>query len=226
MPVVVEIKDLEKYYQRGTERVHALRKVSLEINTGEFVAITGPSGSGKTTLLQIMGCLDHPSAGIVKIDGLSITELSRAEIDTLRRQKIGFVFQQFQLISSLSVKENVLLPLLFGRNKIDSGYFKQTLKIVGMEHREDHLPHQLSGGEMQRVAIARALINRPRMILADEPTGNLDTENSDRIFNLLSDLNKEGVTVIFVTHNPELSAKAGKQISFRDGTNREIGHSS
>lgn len=218
MQTMLKARSLEKIYRRGAEEVYALRGIDLEISRGEFAAILGPSGSGKSTLLQIMGCLDRPSGGELEIDGEPADSLSGAAADVLRREKIGFVFQQFQLISSLSVRENVLLPLRFSRRKPDPDYLHQVLDTVGMLHRIKHLPDQLSGGEMQRAAVARALINRPRMILADEPTGNLDSENSSRIFELLQKLNSQGVTIIFVTHDRELARMAKRQIHIRDGS--------
>jgi len=217
MDAILQARNLEKTYKRGAEEVYALRGVHLEVKRGQMAAVLGPSGSGKTTLLQIMGCLDRPSRGELKIDGAAVEEMSGKDLESLRRDRIGFVFQQFQLVSSLNVQENVLLPLLFSRRKPDYAYLDEVLTTVGMEHRSKHLPDQLSGGEMQRVAVARALINRPALILADEPTGNLDSENSSRIFDLLKKLNQQGVTVVFVTHNQELAELAGKQIVIRDG---------
>lgn len=217
MSVMLKTSKLEKIYRRGAEEVLALKGIDLEIHGGDFAAISGPSGSGKSTLLQIMGCLDKPTSGELEIDGSSVASLSRAETDALRSEKIGFVFQQFQLISSLTVQENVLLPLLFSRQKPDPEYLQHILETVGMAHRKKHLPDQLSGGEMQRVALARALINRPSMILADEPTGNLDSENSNKIFDLLGRLNSQGVTVVFVTHNDEFAGLADMKIILCDG---------
>jgi len=218
MDMILQARNLEKTYRRGAEVVYALRGVHLEIKYSEMTAVLGPSGSGKTTLLQLMGCLDRPSGGELKIDGTAVETMSGSALESLRRDRIGFVFQQFQLVSSLNVQENVLLPLLFSRRKPDYAYLDHVLETVGMEHRRKHLPDQLSGGEMQRVAVARALINRPALILADEPTGNLDSENSSRIFELLEKLNQQGVTVVFVTHNQELAALAGKRIMIRDGS--------
>ncbi len=218
MDMILQAGNLEKTYKRGAEVVYALRGINLEINYGELVAVLGPSGSGKTTLLQIMGCLDRPSGGELIIDGSAVETMSGSALESLRRDRIGFIFQQFQLVSSLNVQENVLLPLLFSRRKPDYAYLDNVLQTVGMEHRRKHLPDQLSGGEMQRVAVARALINRPGLILADEPTGNLDSENSSRIFELLKKLNQQGVTIVFVTHNHELADMAGKRIMIRDGS--------
>jgi putative ABC transport system ATP-binding protein len=222
MDAMLQVHNLTKIYRRGAEEVNALLGVHLKIKYGELAAILGPSGSGKTTLLQIMGCLDRPSSGELKIDGTAVEGLSGQALDALRRNKIGFVFQQFQLVSSLNVQENVLLPLLFSRKRPDYEYLDHILMTVGMEHRRKHLPNQLSGGEMQRVALARALINRPGMILADEPTGNLDSENSSRVFQLLQEVNQQGVTVVFVTHNRELASLAKKRIMIRDGCIEEV----
>lgn len=217
MSNIIKATKLTKTYPRGAEEVFALREIDLDIERGSFVAIVGPSGSGKSTCLQILGCLDQPTSGVMEIDGHQVTSLSSSETEALRRDKIGFVFQHFQLIPSLTVQENIILPLLFARKKPDNKYLHQTLEMVGLSHRKQHLPDQLSGGEMQRVAVARALINQPEIILADEPTGNLDTENSTIIFALLEKLNNRGVTVIFVTHNQELANRAASRVIFRDG---------
>ena len=194
-----------------------MRGIDLDIEEGFFTAILGPSGSGKSTCLQILGCLDKPTSGDLEIDGQAVNFFNNSEAEALRRKKIGFVFQHFQLVSSLTVQENVALPLLFSRKKADNEYLRHILEMVGLTHRKKHLPDQLSGGEMQRVAVARALINHPRIILADEPTGNLDSENSSRIFELLEKLNTQGVTVLFVTHNQELADRAATRIVFHDG---------
>ncbi|RQD64683.1 MAG: ABC transporter ATP-binding protein [Desulfonatronovibrio sp. MSAO_Bac4] len=214
---MIKANKLKKTYIRGAEEVYALRGIDLDIQEGSFVAILGPSGSGKSTCLQLLGCLDHPTSGYLNIDGYQTSSLTNSETESVRRNKIGFVFQHFHLISSLSVQENIVLPLLFARKRPDYNYLNHLLKMVGLRHREKHLPDQLSGGEMQRVAVARALINQPRIILADEPTGNLDTENSAKIFELLEELNAQGVTVIFVTHNQELAKRAACRIMFLDG---------
>ncbi|MGE5892903.1 MAG: ABC transporter ATP-binding protein, partial [bacterium] len=186
---MIELKGVEKIYRRGSEEVHALRGVSFTIDRGEFVSIIGPSGSGKTTLLHILGCLDTGSAGSIRIDGAEMGHLRETGLVQARRQKIGFVFQHFYLIPGLTVYENVTLPLLFSRRKRNDGEIVSLINVVGLTHRVNHRPDQLSGGEMQRVAIARALVNDPEILLADEPTGNLDSENSERIFDLLSSLN-------------------------------------
>ncbi|MEW6595083.1 MAG: ABC transporter ATP-binding protein [Thermodesulfobacteriota bacterium] len=214
---MIQLRSVEKLYQRGAEEVHALRGVDLGIAAGEFLAITGPSGAGKTTLLHILGCLDLPTRGSVLFDGLAAERMTEAELVALRRQKIGFVFQQFYLIPGLSVRENIALPLLFSRTKRDNAFVAELAAMVGLSHRLAHVPSQLSGGEMQRVAIARALVNNPEVILADEPTGNLDTENSEKILGILRMLNERGLTIVMITHNQELAARAARQVVIRDG---------
>lgn len=214
---MIELKDITKVYIRGSEEVNALRGINLNIQQGEFISVTGASGSGKTTLLHIIGCLDKPSNGIIKIDGIEVENMPESELVRIRRQKIGFVFQQFYLIPGLNVYENVTLPLLFNRRHKNKNDIASLLELVGLKERIYHNPNQLSGGEMQRVAIARALVNNPEILLADEPTGNLDTENSEKIFDLLKSLHKRGLTVIMITHNPELASRAEKTIKLKDG---------
>ncbi len=214
---MIEVKNIEKVYQRGSERVYALKDISFIARKGDFISITGPSGSGKTTLLHLIGCLDKPSKGFIKIDGIEIEKMKEPDLLTVRRQKIGFVFQHFYLIPGLSVLENVMLPLIFARKKRDLDEIISIIDKVGLKKRIYHTPNQLSGGEMQRVAIARALINNPEVLLADEPTGNLDTENSENIFELLNSLNLGGLTVIIVTHNPELAGRTKRIIKLKDG---------
>lgn len=214
---MIELKDIEKIYLRGSERVYALRGVSFSIMPGDFISITGPSGSGKTTLLHLIGCLDKPTKGVIKIDGVKVENMKESDLLMIRRQKIGFVFQQFYLIPGLSVLENVMLPLIFARKKKGLDKITSIIETVGLGDRIYHNPNQLSGGEMQRVAVARALINDPEVLLADEPTGNLDTENSEKIFELLMSLNSRGLTVIIVTHNLELASRAKGIIRLKDG---------
>jgi ABC-type lipoprotein export system ATPase subunit len=214
---MIELKGIEKIYIRGAEHVRALKSIDLSIRQGEFVSITGHSGSGKTTLLHILGCLDKPTKGIMNLDGITINGMPESELVKIRRQKIGFVFQQFYLIPGLSVLENVTLPLLFGRTNKETDEIISVLKLVGLQDKINRNPSQLSGGEMQRVAIARALINNPEVILADEPTGNLDTENSEKIFELLKSLNSRGITIIMVTHNTDLAKRADRIIQLKDG---------
>ncbi len=213
---IVEARGLTKIYTRGVEKVHALDDVSFTIGEGEFVAIVGASGAGKTTLLHMLGCMDSPTSGTLLLNGESTTNLSDAALTRLRRQTVGFVFQHFGLIPTLTVAENVLLPTLFSRRKTRD-YARELLDKVGLSHRSDHRPHELSGGEMQRAAIARALINSPRLLLADEPTGNLDSANGEAILELMQRFHLDGLTVIVVTHNPVLAASAPRQITLHDG---------
>lgn len=214
---MIELKDVTKLYRRGTEEIHALEKINLNIHKGEFLSIVGPSGSGKTTLLNIIGCVDHPTSGKVVINGQDVTNAKENELTKIRRKTIGFVFQQFFLIPTLTALENVEIPGLFANNKQRVKKAEEMLDLVGLGKRKYHLPSQLSGGEMQRVAIARALINSPLILLADEPTGNLDSKNAEGIFNLFSNLNKNGLTIIIVTHNMELAKMTGKVIPLHDG---------
>jgi putative ABC transport system ATP-binding protein len=214
---VIEAKGITKVYQRGREAVHALRGVNLSVEPAEFVAIVGPSGAGKTALLNILGCLDTPTSGTLSLDGVRVSGRTESELVKLRRGTIGFVFQQFFLIPTLTARENIGLPLLFNRRKVDDWKIDAILNQVGLSDRASHYPYELSGGEMQRVAIGRALISGPKILLADEPTGNLDTENSDRIFGLLQGLNKEGLTILIVTHNPGLAGRAGRVVRLKDG---------
>ena len=214
---IIEATGIGKTYQRGREKVCALNGVDLKIELGEFVSIVGPSGAGKTVLMNILGCLDTPSSGTLTIDGVAVTGKGEAELVKIRREHIGFVFQQFFLIPTLTVGENVGLPLLFSGTPYDPAKIESLLEKVGLSHRADHLPSQLSGGEMQRVAIARALVNMPRILLADEPTGNLDSVTADGIYRLFEELHRQGITVIVVTHNRELAQRAGRVITIRDG---------
>ncbi|MCX7770391.1 MAG: ABC transporter ATP-binding protein [Proteobacteria bacterium] len=216
---LLKIENLTKIYIRGAETVKALDSVSFSVNNGEFVAITGPSGSGKTTLLHILGCLDRPTSGEVYIDDKAVGKMNDKELDNIRRLKIGFIFQQFYLLPELNVIENIKLPLLFSGNpkKIGEEYLNEILDTLGILKRKNHKPKELSGGEMQRVAIARALVNKPEFILADEPTANLDSENSIKIFELLKRLVEKGITVIVVTHNNELASLAERRIKLKDG---------
>ena len=214
---MIRLNKVEKIYLRGSEEVRALRGVDLEINPGEFAAVTGPSGAGKTTLLHILGCLDTPIRGEVLFDGVRVDSMTEKDLTGLRREKIGFIFQQFYLIPGLSVADNIALPLLFKREKPDKNRIEELARMVGLEKRTRHAPAALSGGEMQRTAIARALVNQPEIILADEPTGNLDSENSEKIFKILKGLNKSGITVLMITHNPDLASKAERIIRMKDG---------
>ena len=220
MPALIEIRDLVKHYRLGAMSVHALKGVSLEIERGEFVAIMGPSGSGKSTLMNILGCLDTPTAGSYLLDGVSVGALDRDQLAEIRGRKIGFVFQQFNLLARTSALENVELPLLYTETPGAERRRRAlaALAAVGLAGREEHHPSQLSGGQQQRVAIARALVNNPRIILADEPTGALDTRTSIEIMSIFQRLNREsGITTIVVTHEPDIAAYSGRNIHFRDG---------
>lgn len=222
MQNIIEARDLTRIYQRGSEQIFALREVSLTIPPGSFTAFVGPSGSGKTTLINILGCLDNPSSGYLRIEDETVFDtghpLSEGALTRLRRRRFGYIFQKFHLIPSLTVRENVLLPQTFFRQSGETPDVDDLLNILGIGGRRDHRPGQLSGGEMQRVAVARALINRPQILLADEPTGNLDTLRSEEIGNLLQELNRsQGLTILLVTHNPELARRAGRIIELRDG---------
>ena len=220
--IMIEATDLTKIYTRGNEEITSVNNVSFRINKGDFVSIIGPSGSGKTTLLNLLGCLDNPSAGEVYLRGRAIfgneKSLSERELTRIRRETFGYIFQNFYLIPTLTVMENVLLPLTFYRKSGTEHEAEKLLKLLGMDHRQNHLPGQISGGEMQRVAIARAMVNRPDVLLADEPTGNLDTKRSAEIVQVLQELNKNvGLTVIMVTHNQELARHANQVFEMRDG---------
>ncbi|MBM9537752.1 ABC transporter ATP-binding protein [Desulfobulbus alkaliphilus] len=214
---MIELKNIEKTYRRGVENVRALRDVDLTIDAGETIAIVGPSGAGKTTLLHILGCLDQPTKGDVFLDGVNTAGMPESQLVKIRREKIGFVFQQFYLIPGLSVFDNIALPLLFSKKPADRKKIEKLAEMVGLEHRLNHAPAQLSGGEMQRTAIARGLVNDPAVLLADEPTGNLDTENSEKIYAVLRRLSDEGLTTIMITHNQELAARAERTVKIKDG---------
>jgi ABC-type lipoprotein export system ATPase subunit len=213
---MIQMTDLTKTYRRGQEDVHALKGVTLTIAAGEFMAILGPSGSGKSTLMNLIGLLDRPSGGRLTIGGRAVETLGEAEMTALRRDTIGFVFQQFLLVPTMTALNNVMLPLYFaGRSA--AARAGELLARVGLKDRADHLPHQLSGGELQRVAIARALANGPSLLLADEPTGNLDTQTAASVYDLLREINQAGTAVVLVTHNQELAALIPRVITLRDG---------
>jgi len=217
---VIEIKDVVKDYKLGDVPVHVLKNISLEIARGDFVAIMGPSGSGKSTLMNILGCLDKPTSGTYMVDGVSVGGLSRDELAEIRNKKIGFVFQQFNLLARTSALENVELPLMYTRvGAVErSARAAKALISVGLKGREAHQPSQLSGGQQQRVAIARALVNDPRIILADEPTGAVDSRTSIEILAIFQRLNREhGITMIVVTHDPDVATYAHRNIHFLDG---------
>jgi putative ABC transport system ATP-binding protein len=216
---MIELKNVHKVYPMGEVSVPALRGINLTIHPGEFVAIMGPSGSGKSTLMHLLGCLDLPSDGVVQLDGKDITELDEDTLAQIRGKKVGFVFQTFNLIPTLTAQENVELPLFFQGVPREKRRARaaELLRKVGLDGRLHHRPAQLSGGERQRVAIARALANDPEIILADEPTGNLDSESGEAILELLAQLHREGKTIILVTHNPEAAAYAQRIVRIRDG---------
>lgn len=221
MKNIIEASSLSKIYRRGAENIKAVDNIDLSIRQGEFISFVGPSGSGKTTLLHLLGCLDSPSTGSLKIDGKEVFRenvySNESKLTAFRRDYFGYIFQRFYLIPTLSVKENILLPFAFHKNK--NGKNVQTIaEKLGLTNRLNHLPKEISGGEMQRVAIARALINNPAILLADEPTGNLDSKRCDEIAGILADLNKnEGITIILVTHNHELAQRGTRLIELKDG---------
>ena len=219
LKAVIRTEDVHKYYELGETRVHALRGVSVEIKTGEFVAIMGASGSGKSTFMNILGCLDKPSSGEYLLDGINVSKLSKNELAHIRNQKIGFVFQGFNLLSRTTALENVELPTLYAHITRAEGQkrAREALQLVGLGDRTLHFPSQLSGGQQQRVAIARALVNQPSLLLADEPTGNLDSRTSIEIMDVLQKLNEKGLTIVLVTHEPDISTFAKRTIQFRDG---------
>jgi putative ABC transport system ATP-binding protein len=217
---VIEIRDLVKDYKLGDVPVHVLKGISLEIERGDFAAIMGPSGSGKSTLMNILGCLDKPTAGVYRLDGISVGQLDRDQLAEIRNRKIGFVFQQFNLLARTSAVENVELPLMYTETPAQERRERalKALHAVGLAGREEHHPSQLSGGQQQRVAIARALVNDPQIILADEPTGALDSRTSVEIMAIFQRLNREsGITMIVVTHEADIAAYAKRNIHFRDG---------
>ena len=222
---LIEIRELRKSYESGEERVLALADVDLHIERGEFVSVMGPSGSGKSTLLTIVGGLNHPSHGDVVVDDISIYELPLEKLADFRREYLGFIFQSFQLISYLTVIENVMLPLsITGRsNHEQTKMAEEILERVGLREKARRLPDQLSGGEQERVAIARALVNSPPILLADEPTGNLDSKTSREVMELFKTLNEEGQTIVMVTHNPENMSFSTRSIFLRDGRLDENG---
>jgi putative ABC transport system ATP-binding protein len=217
---VIRVDNLHKYYEMGTTRVHALRGISLEIARGEFVAIMGASGSGKSTLMNLLGCLDKPSEGIYRLDGTNVADLSRTELARVRNDHVGFVFQGFNLLNRTTALENVELPLIYAGMRAHERHrrSREALEKVGLGERIDHVPSQLSGGQQQRVAVARALVNHPSILLADEPTGNLDSRTSVEIMQIFQELNEgEHLTILLVTHEPDIAEYSKRIVTFRDG---------
>ena len=219
--VAVRLENVAKTYRTGEVDVHAVRGVSLDIARGEFVALMGASGSGKSTLMNILGCLDRPTSGRYILDGEDVSSLSRDQLADVRNNKLGFVFQNFNLLARTSALENVELPLLYSVERLNSAQLREkaegVLEAVGLQGRGDHHPSQLSGGQQQRVAIARALINDPEVLLADEPTGNLDSRTSVEVMEIFQGLNEKGITIIMVTHEPDIATYARRNVVMRDG---------
>ena len=218
---VVKLTDVHKTYRTGDVEVYAVRGVSLEIQSGEFMALMGASGSGKSTLMNILGCLDRPTSGRYLLDDADVSVLDRDQLADIRNHKLGFVFQSFNLLPRTSARENVELPLLYGVHRLTKAQLREkadsVLASVGLAGREDHHPSQLSGGQQQRVAIARALVNDPEVVLADEPTGNLDSRTSVEIMGIFQQLNQRGITIIMVTHEQDIAAYARRNVVMRDG---------
>ncbi|MCX4305848.1 MAG: ABC transporter ATP-binding protein [Acetatifactor sp.] len=214
---IVSVNNLTKIYKQGTDEVYAVDRAGFCIKKGEFVAIIGQSGSGKTTLLNLIGGIEHPTSGSVQIDGVDIHTIDDNTLAGIRRRKIGYIFQDFNLLPILTAKENIIMPLLLDSKKVDEDYLQSLVDLLGIKHRLKHLPSQLSGGQKQRVAIARALINHPSIILADEPTGNLDKKTADEIMNLLIEINRRGNTVLLVTHEERYADMCSRKIVLSDG---------
>ncbi len=218
---IVKLTDIHKIYSSGEVEVHAVRGISLDIQKGEFIAIMGSSGSGKSTLMNTLGCLDRPTRGTYLLDGINVSDLDRNQRADIRNQKLGFVFQGFNLLSRTSALENVELPMLYAPHRVSATEMRDramhALEIVGLAQRYDHLPNQLSGGQQQRVAIARALVNNPQVILADEPTGNLDTKTSVEVMGVFQKLNDEGITIVMVTHELDIARFCKRNLIVRDG---------
>src|SRR5208282_5494662 len=221
MNTVIQLQDIHKTYHTGEVDVQAVRGVSLEVSKGEFVALMGASGSGKSTMMNIIGCLDRPTGGKYFLDGIDVSMLNRDELADIRNQKIGFVFQGFNLLSRTSALENVELPMLYMRERLDGASQRnralKALETVGLGERADHMPNQLSGGQQQRVAIARALANQPTLLLADEPTGNLDSRTSIEIMGVFQKLNDQGITIVMVTHELDIARYTRRTVIMRDG---------
>ncbi len=222
MNPIIDVKALSKDYSRGENIVHALESINLRVDSGELVAIMGPSGSGKSTFMNLIGCLDRPTAGIYLLDGVDVTRLRSAALANVRNRKIGFIFQGFLLLPRMDALDNVMLPMVYAgvphNARIERA--RSALQAVGLAERAHHRPNQLSGGQQQRVAIARALVNSPSLILADEPTGNLDSRTSLQIMAILQDLNEHGATIVLVTHEPDIATYCSRIVTFRDGVIR------
>ncbi len=216
---VIELRGIHKFFGEGSARLHVLKGIDLTVRTGEYVSITGQSGSGKSTLLNLLGCLDRPTEGSYLLDGRDVSTIGDDELSEKRNQDIGFIFQSFNLIPQLTVLENVAVPRLYHPHDGASSEARcrELLDAVGLSHRLGHLPNQLSGGEQQRVAIARALVNDPVMLLADEPTGNLDTATGEDVLALMHELHAQGRTIVMITHDEEIARGAGRQVHIRDG---------
>ena len=222
MAPVVQIKDIHKIYDSGEIPVHAVRGVSLDIHKGEFVALMGASGSGKSTLMNLLGCLDRPTRGTYMLDGVDVSALDKNDLADIRNQKIGFVFQGFNLLARTTALENVELPMLYGRHRrLSAREIRERalhcLNIVGLSNRADHMPNQLSGGQQQRVAIARGLVNEPQVLLADEPTGNLDSRTSIEVMGVFQQLNEQGISIVMVTHELDIAHYCKRNLILRDG---------
>ena len=217
MENIIKIKDIVKSYGVGEGIVHALDGVDLEIAAGELVAVVGASGSGKSTLLHMIGGMDSPTAGSVFFNGKDISKYSKKQKAKYRCENVGIVFQNFKLIEELNVRENIIMPVLIAGKKVDEDYYNALVEMLGLSERQSHLPSELSGGQKQRVAIARALINKPELLLADEPTGNLDKKNSEEIMQIFLDIHKKGKTIVLVTHDREIAEQCQRQIEMSDG---------
>ena len=215
---ILKVTNLSKHYKQGDVTVKALDDVSFSVKKGEFVAIVGPSGSGKSTLLHLLGCVDSPTRGDIEIDGINISDLNEEKLTIFRRRHIGLVYQFYNLIPTLNVEDNIKLPILLDHAPVDKDYYQALIKTLNLEDRIKHLPNQLSGGQQQRVSIGRALMNRPSLLLADEPTGNLDQKNSQEIVSLIKEAHQlHGQTIILITHDERIAMQAERIIEFSDG---------
>ena len=221
--MLIKAKKLSKVYGSGENQVVALDKVDLTVAPGDFISIIGPSGSGKSTLLHLLSGLDHPTSGSLTYDGQEIYTLPDKELSAFRRRQMGFIFQQFNLLPVLTARENILMPLLLDKKQPDEGYLSQLAELLGIQNRLDHLPHELSGGQQQRVAIARALIAQPEIILADEPTGNLDSKSGGEVMDMLKSIrDRMGKTLVIITHDNRIAAMADRRLTIMDGVLSEV----